>query len=258
MRLGVECADLKLPEKITNKLREVITTYQKKFDPMINVDDEIRKNKEYYKEEFCKFIKRDNPFSEKYVCLFNRFTNYEEFLRFMKSITLYNRSEELKCLSVEDRFLYLCIAIEAAMRFETERNGGATQDFINFFLKNLSCDTLKGISGKFKILSPAEDKLKEILPELFDDNEHTRYMKNAEMFFRYLYWCRSNIVHEGKFFEAPFIDENSTSTEVRDIFKYKKGKKEYVLHIEHKMTYSGFKRLYKEALLNKFLKSDAA
>ena len=201
---------------------------------------QIRDYKEYVKKQLseylCNFlsvlIRKD--LKDDFFDMISRIRDVEEFRRFLTSTIIYHRMHT-KLNEVEDKFIYLCIAVEAAKRFGTGRTTGATDDFVNFFIGNLSNNSIQQALSYFEIMGATKnlEKLKE---------------EKAKHLFRYLYQKRSVFVHEGRLFE-PSVKESEFHI---CIYKPDFRKDDWKAYVRFNMPFKFLCSLYEEALLKEF------
>ena len=203
-------------------------TFQKNYK--IEAENQI-------KDALCKFLEvitRDNLQGD-YIRMIEQLKNIGDFGRFLKSAMIYTRMHT-KLKEIEDKFIYLCVAVEAAKRYNTGNREGPTTTFVNFFLNNLSDDSLELALSYFEVMRATEkyDKIKE------DEKRHL---------FKYIYQKRSNFVHEGKLFPH----SGKSSEWLLDIYRPDwRNDPNWKVYVRFNMPFEVLCGLYEEALLAEF------
>jgi hypothetical protein len=132
----------KYPEKIILKKQEKLEKRLKKAhksnkDFVINYYNPIN-DIQYEIPHIQKFLDSIKNLSLKneFILLIGTFSDSEIYERFLASIFIYNRIDSLP--EDSDKFLYLCIAVEAAMHLDINHNEKKNKLFRDFFKNNLS------------------------------------------------------------------------------------------------------------------------
>lgn len=118
-----------------------------------------RKRLEGENEELIKFMGylKNRTKTDDFTDLIKNFQEMDIYERFLSSIFIYMRIDNIP--SSADKFLYLCIAVEAAMNYRLRPNKTKSQLFREFFSLNLSKQS------KLKIISSFQNKkVKYIIP----------------------------------------------------------------------------------------------
>lgn len=234
------------PVEIQNKIEDDYNKRKNKFDahnqlvysffldpnPRIDGDKEVLEN-------FLNSV--NNDLRDDYVNLIENFADFAEYNKFLASVLIYLRIENIgdEC----DKFLYLCIAIEAATRFKYNQNKKKSLLFKKFFKDNLPIEEKIKIISNFKskefkyTLSstdltryrsnintkpkPKKIESNSFLPACYRQKRcyieygkcYPKYgcylcdINNADGYFDlvidFLYQKRSNFVHEGRIFPHP-------------------------------------------------------
>lgn len=142
----------KYPEKIWNKMMEDFEKtaeimsepdekfYRDLFHPIITLESEIPPLNTFIESSI-----KNEALKPDFVDLIANFEDYEIYKRFLASILIYNRINNLD--DGIDKFLYICIAVEAAMHFKSNPIIEKNKRFRYFFKNNLSTESkLKMIS----------------------------------------------------------------------------------------------------------------
>ncbi|MFH1505989.1 MAG: hypothetical protein ABIE94_03275 [archaeon] len=233
-------------------------------------------------ENFIRNLRSKNLKND-FIQLIKSFKKTEVYERFLASTLIYSRVIKLK--DDVDKFIYLCIAIEAAVnKTGTRKKKG--QLFEDFFRDNLSekskllmisnfgNKTVKNVVCgqeliKAKYLNPGKIRLKKIkkhhiLPSCYKQKHcYIQYglcypealcaikskvnLINAQLEFilKYIYTKRSNFVHNGVLFSVP--NKNHTKF---DSFRDPHTKKP--LSVRLSLDFDSVLLIYEEALLNYF------
>lgn len=224
------CNSISIPQPVIDEYKKYYTRISQIPDLNINVNQALNQLTSDIKRTLCEFLKDAlirKELAQEFVNLFNNLTDYSAHRRFIASIYLYVRMNNT-IPDPKDKFLYLCMAVEAARRFESTPNQGAKRDFKEFFLKNLSDSSKELIAQKFKILWSQNDS----------------HWDPVDAFFEALYQKRSQFVHEGKPFDMSIS---------RDVVFYDDPFSKRGLNYAFNMiTFGELRRFYEEALLNEF------
>lgn len=234
--------------------------------------------------KFIDSIKND-ALKNEFTRLIENFEDYELYKRFLASILIYNRIDNLA--DGIDKFLYICIAVEAAMHFKSNPIKEKGKRFKLFFKENLSTESkLEMISSfknkKFKNVIEGSNlanhkyfgvKLKKIkrnvlLPSCYrqkecffaagecypdrycylKDNDETKVNEQLDFILTYLYAKRSEFVHEGIGFSLESKEDRWHG--LRDLFYDPIQGKNVEVHF--KLYLEDLFNFYEEALLNQF------
>jgi len=234
---------------------------RKNMREKLNEELKTTRDIEYYKLEIeekikkaiCDFIETlmHEDLKDRYIEVANTIQKPKKYNRFLASAIIYTRLHN-NLQDVADKFIYLVIAVEAAKRYGESRHSGNTEDFVGFFINNLSDESIKKTAECFQVDPRTYEK------EYKHKSEKCINRERAENLFRYLYKKRSSFVHEGRLFELP-AGENIY---VKDVFTYKvtddcckppKNKENTPVLLT--LTIDTLCDLYEEALLKEF-KSD--
>lgn len=252
------------------------------FNPGITIKSEIPAL-----NKFIDSIKNDE-LKDEFISLIESFEDYEFYKRFLASIIIYSQIDNLP--DDIDKFLYICIAIEAAMHFKSNPVKEKGKRFKLFFKENLSTESkLKMISAfKNKRVKNVVDgsnlanhkyfgvKLKKvkrntILPscyhqkecffaagECYPDrycylkgNDENKINEQLDFILTYLYGKRSEFVHEGIGFSLGSRRDRWHG--FGDLFYDPIQRKELEVHFQLYMEDLFY--FYEEALLNLFSKN---
>ena len=192
------------------------------------------------KEKLCKFfeVMLRSDLLEAYLKMIKQLKNTESFRRFLKSAMIYTRMYK-KLNEIEDKFIYLCAAVEAAKRYNTPSTDGPKSDFVNFFVGNLSEGSLELSLSYFEVLGANKR---------FDEIEEIKE-NSKEHLFKYIYQKRSDFVHEGKLF--PHSGENSEW--LLDVYRPDwRNDPDWKVYVRFNMPFEILCGLYEEALLEEF------
>ncbi|QUH23458.1 hypothetical protein HYG87_06635 [Methanobacterium alkalithermotolerans] len=232
------------PLKIQKEIEDEYAAKKNKFNPsqqaafsiFLDPNPEIEGDKEVL-EKFLDDIPID--LKKDYIDLIENFDDLNAYRKFLGSILIYLRIENIgdEC----DKFLYLCIAIEAATRFKYNQNKKKTLLFQKFFKDNLPIEERIKIVSNFKskdakytldstdlirVRSNPNSKIKKIetnsflpacyrLKKCYIDYdkcypEYGCYLKDIdstdgfiELPLNFLYQKRSIFVHDGRVFPHP-------------------------------------------------------
>lgn len=234
--------------------------------------------------KFIDSVKND-ALKDEFIRLIENFEDYGLYKRFLASILIYNRINNLP--ESIDKFLYICIAIEAVMHYESNPVKEKGKRFKLFFKENLSTESkLKMISAfknkEFKNIINGSNlanhkklgfKLKKIkrntfLPSCYRQKEcffaagkcypdRYCYLKNndeikvneqLDFILTYLYSKRSEFVHEGIGFSLGSREDRWHG--LRDLFYDSIQRKDVEVHFSLYME--DLFNFYEEALLNQF------
>mgnify|MGYP000889783489 CR=1 FL=1 len=274
------------PEVIRTKIEDGYKERKKKLSPsqirilspFLDPKPEIDGDKEVL-QNFLDFLQNDT-YEQEFVNLIENFEDLEAYHRFLASVLIYMRTENFNDPS--DKFLYLCISIEAAMQFKSNRGKEKNRLFKAFFKENLAEDTKLRMISHFKSknvintvksqdfllykagkTSLRKTKGKSIVPscyklkQCFLDTgkcypQHGCYLKsnpdkiNDQLNFvlDYLYQKRSNFVHDGRIFAHP------VNGSIGDVCCYSAQKK--LVGISYSLNLYDLFEIYEEALLNHF------
>jgi hypothetical protein len=114
--------------------------YRDLFHPVITLKSEIPPLNTFIESSI-----KNEALKPDFIDLIANFEDYEIYKRFLASILIYNRINNLD--DGIDKFLYLCIAVEAAMHFKSNPITEKNKRFRHFFKDNLSTESkLKMIS----------------------------------------------------------------------------------------------------------------
>lgn len=131
----------KLEKRIENAHesdKELITKF---FNPLDSIKTE--------KSALKRFLEtHNNELKSDFIDLIESFEDNEVYERFLASILVYNRIDDLP--DGTSKFLYLCIAVEAAMHFKSNYNKNKTTLFKSFFKKNLSEESKLKMISRFR------------------------------------------------------------------------------------------------------------
>jgi hypothetical protein len=282
-------SEFNFPEQIRSSIEEDYDERRKNLSEMdqeafaffLSSQNEIKGDKETFVNFLDSLIKED--FKEEFKNLIENFNDMESYQRFLASILIYMRSNSFN--ESPDKFLYLCIAVEAAMQFKSTMGKiKKTKLFKDFFKKNLSEDS------KLKMISHFKDKevdniavghsvmmrnirknkiikIKEtsMVPSCYKLKQcylhigkcypqHGCYLKTntdkiddqLDNVLDYLYQKRSNFVHNGRVFPHP---EGSS---IGDVYCHPAQKK--LIGVSYSLDLFDLFKIYEEALLNHFKK----
>ena len=261
---------------IQDREKEIQTFYSELYNPskIINEEKEVL-------ETFISNLK--SGLAKELIELIASFKNMKLYKRFVASAFIYNRIKKLP--EPFDKFLYLCIAVEAALNFDSEDFSRRSEKFRLFFKENLSTE------NKLKLISSFRDGVFDsylekgqridkriMLPSCYDENvcyveggrcepsvacpllsDEKRLNEQLDLVLRYIYQKRSAFVHEGKLF---FLYEryskagmNFLGGYILDVFHIVKGNK--IVDSKPVLVSLDFGDLcicYEESLLNYFKK----
>lgn len=130
-------------EKKTEKMEESDKKfYTDLLNPGITLKAEI--------PEINKFLDsiKNKTLKLKFIDLIVNFEDYDVYKRFLASILVYNRINNLP--DDADKFLYLCIAVEAAMHSKSNEGKEKNKLFRSFFNENLSSESKLKMISQFK------------------------------------------------------------------------------------------------------------
>ncbi len=279
----------KYPEKIRLKKQEELEKRLKKahksnknfvinhFNPLNDIKYEMNRI-----QKFLDSIKNQSLKNE-FIVLIETFEDSEIYERFLSSIFIYNRINNL--LEDSDKFIYLCIAVEAAMHLNVKHNEKKNKLFRAFFKNNLSDESklkmissfrnkkvkniIKGpdlINSQYFGTKPKKNRYEAHLPSCYKQKQcfvyggrcypdNLCYLKNAghhrlneqlDHILNYLYVKRGRFVHNGVPFELG--SHRYISCQLLDTY-YDYVKKEnaevlFTLYLEDLFIF------YEEALLN--------
>lgn len=97
--------------------------------------------------EFINNIK-NSGLKDEFIDLIEKFENFELYKRFLAAALIYNRINGLP--DNADKFLYICIAVEAAMHYESNPIKEKNKRFRSFFKENLSKESKLKMISTFK------------------------------------------------------------------------------------------------------------
>lgn len=147
----------KYSEKIWNKMME---DFEKNAERMSEDDENFYRNLFHPANTLKAEIPPLNTFIESsiknetlkpdFIDLIASFEDYELYKRFLASISIYNRIDKLD--DGIDKFLYLCIAVEAVVNFKSNPIKPKNKRFKHFFKDNLSTES------KLKMISCFQNK----------------------------------------------------------------------------------------------------
>lgn len=147
----------KYPEKIWNKMMEDFEKtaermsesdekfYRDLFHPVITLKSEIPPLNTFIESSI-----KNEALKPDFIDLIANFEDYEIYKRFLASILIYNRINNLD--DGIDKFLHICIAVEAAMHFKSNPITEKNKRFRYFFKDNLSTES------KLKMISCFQNK----------------------------------------------------------------------------------------------------
>ncbi len=130
----------KLSSKYSGQEKSFFETF---FDPKKRFDSEVE-----VLNTFLSFVK-DRTMVNRFRQLIHNLDDKEKYERFLASVMIYIRIDSF--VHSFDKFLYLCIAVEAAMNYGIKGNKKKSQLFRDFFVDNLSEES------KLKIISNFQD-----------------------------------------------------------------------------------------------------
>lgn len=281
----------KYPEKIVLRKQEELEKRLKKahksnrdfvmkhFNPLNDIEHEI--------PNLVKFLDsiRNPDLKEEFIGLIETFEDAVIYERFVASICVYNRIDSLP--EGSDKFLYLCIAVEAAMHLDINHNKKKNKLFRAFFKDNLSEESklkmistfrnkkVKNINGpdlvnsRYSGTKPKKTKYETHLPSCYRQKQcfvyggrcypdnlcylknegHYRINEQLDHILNYLYGKRGCFVHNGVHFElSSRNDGRYMSSQLLDIYHdYIKKENTEVLFTLYLEDLFNF---YEEALLN--------
>lgn len=147
----------KYPEKIWNRMMEEFEKnaktmseddekfYRGLFLPLTTLKAEIPPLKTFIESSI-----KNETLKPDFIDLIANFEDYGLYKRFLASILIYNRIDNLD--DGIDKFLYLCIAVEAAMHFKSNPIKQKNKRFKHFFKDNISTES------KLKMVSCFQNK----------------------------------------------------------------------------------------------------
>ncbi|MDP3034616.1 MAG: hypothetical protein Q8M97_05820 [Methanobacteriaceae archaeon] len=285
-------SEFNFPENIKSSIEEeykerrnkLSAKNQKAYAFFLDSQSVIEGDKEIFNEFLNSLI--ENDYKNNFVDIIENFEDIEVYRRFLASILIYMRINNFE--DSPDKFLYFCIAVEAAMQFKSNKGKGNTRLFKDFFKENLSEDSkLKMIShfkikevnntvksqnflmykyGKSKLI---KNKKKSFVPSCYRLKQcyvdtgkcypkHGCYLKSnphkindqLDHVLDYLYQKRSNFVHDGRVFSHP-VDGS-----IGDVWRHPAKKK--FIGISYSLNLYDLFSLYEEALLTYFTKINGA
>lgn len=285
----------KFPERIRLKEQEEFEKIEKMLEKACESDKDLStlfshpepkkpklgmKSEILYLQTFLNSLK-NQELKEDFIKLIETFEDLELYKRFLASILIYNRIDGLP--DGIDKFLYLCIAVEAAMYFKHNKGKKKNKLFRSFFKKNLSDESkLKMISNfrnkKVKNILVRDikfgSKLKKrktntLLPSCYRQKhcfvygngcypENMCHLKNEgrnkideqlDHILNYLYAKRGNFVHEGVGFSLENRDEKGYF-DIRIFDLYKDHTKNKMSEVLVTLNMEQLFNFYEEALLN--------
>lgn len=234
----------KYPEKILLRKQEELENRLKKahksnknfvvnhFNPLNDIKYEIN-----CIQKFLDSIKNKSLKGE-FIVIIETFEDLEIYERFLASISIYNHIDNL--LEDSDKFIYLCIAVEAAMHLNVYLNEKKNKLFRAFFKNNLSDESklkmissfrnkkvkniIKGpdlINSEYFGTKPTKTKHETHLPSCYLQKQcfvyggrcypdnlcylknegHYRLNEQLDHILNYLYGKRGRFVHNGVPFE---------------------------------------------------------
>jgi len=228
---------------------------------------------------------------DKFIFLIENFENYELYKSFLASILVYTRIDDLP--DDIDKFLYLCIAVEAAMQFNSIIRKKSKR-FKLFFMENLSDNSkLKMISSfknkrfknfiegsnlanhktfgtnlkkiKREIILPSCYRQKECFiaqskcyPDRYcflKDKDEIKINEQLDFILSYLYGKRSDFVHEGIGFSLESRSLESRLGHWHGLWDlFKDPIQGKEVEVHFKLYMEDLFNFYEEALLNQFSK----
>lgn len=277
-----------LDQKV-RELKSVLGKAKKSDKEFVSVIMNPKKDLESEIPALNKFLDSiKNPeLRDRYITLIENFRNKELYERFLASILIYNHIDGLPELN--DKFLYICIAVEAAMHFESNHNKKKSQLFKSFFKTNLSRESKLKLISNFKNKNvynvvKATDlvnykrfggklrkyKSNTLLPSCYHQkncfvdgdrcyperfcylNEQTdsHIDGQLDLILSYLYTKRSDFVHEGRGFYLESKDDIEDLGEGGLLDLYHDYSKNEDCQVFFTLYIEDFLYTFKEALLN--------
>lgn len=273
----------KKQEKLEKRLEKAHASDKDLIKKLFNPFNSL-KTEESSLKKFLDNLK-NNGLKPDFTDLIQSFEDNESYERFLASILIYNRIDDLP--DGTSKFLYLCIAVEAAMHFNSNHNKKKNILFKSFFKKNLSEESKLKMISRFrnkevKNIVKSQDlinfknygaelkktKTDEYMPscyrikDCFVENsmcypDNFCYLKDKspekidgqlDHILNFLYTKRGNFVHEGIGFSIDSMYDKDISLGLIDLYHDPTKKEDVEAHFF--LYIEDLFNFYEEALLN--------